>query len=77
MDSGAIVISRRAAILACLSLPLAKFDILAQTKHKAATSGGVLTVPLDDYAGIIVKYRGKVVAITNTEIFAAVTGEDT
>lgn len=73
------VLSRRAAVLAILALPFAKFDVLAaQGKHhEAATgAGGVLTVPLDLYAGIVVTYKGRRVAVSNADIFAAVSGEE-
>lgn len=73
------MISRRAAILACLSMPMLKLDVLAATKHKhPVLTGGVLTVPLNDYAGIVVDYKGQRYGITSAEIFAALfEGEDT
>lgn len=65
--------NRRAALLSLLSIPLVQFDAFAQVKHKALIPGGVLTVPLDNWAGIVVTYQGKQCGVTAADIFAALS----
>jgi hypothetical protein len=56
--------TRRAAVLALLSMPLGYYKAFA-------ASAGWLTVDLGQWAGIKVKLAGKEVVVTNLEIFEA------
>ena len=58
--------TRRAAVLALLSMPLGYFRAFAQ-------SAGWLTVDLGQWAGIKVKLASKEVVVTNREIFEALS----
>ena len=59
--------TRRAAILALLSLPLGYFRAFA-------AEAGWLTVDLGQWQGIKVRLAGKELAITNVEVFNALKG---
>lgn len=56
--------SRRTALIALLSIPFGAFGY----RHTEA-AGAVLTIPLDQWTGFIVKHGGKAVTISSAEIF--------
>lgn len=62
-------LSRRAALLAVLSLPLADVRILGQQQ-------GHLTIPLDQWATVRFTLRGKAAEFTTAEIFGILKGTE-
>lgn len=59
--------SRRAALIALLSLPLADVRMLAQQQ-------GHLTIPLDQWATVTFTLDGRVLRLTTAEIFNILKG---
>lgn len=61
--------TRRTAILACLSLPLGDYKALA-------AQSGILTVPLDKWRAILVTLGDETVEIPVDDIFNVLKGEN-
>jgi len=61
-------VDRRSALLALLTMPLGKFD--AFKVRQMPSEPGVLIVPLDEWAGIDVTYRGQRVHFSAQQLFA-------
>lgn len=66
------MLSRRTAILALLSMPLGQLNALAG--GRPGGHNGSLRVNLDEWTGLIVEHKGKMVALRPSEIFAALAG---
>lgn len=64
-------LSRRAAVLALLALPLGDYRAFAQEPAMR----GLLTVDLGKWSGIKVVLDGKTTTITSAQIFAALSGK--
>ena len=69
--------SRRTALLALLSLPLADVRVLAQPANggRTAQAQGHLTVPLDQWATLSFRFKGQTKDFTTAELFAIIKGE--
>jgi hypothetical protein len=66
-------LSRRQALLAVLALPLGKFN--AGRARAVGAGPAFLSIPLDDWGGVVVKFGGKQVVIPSREIFEALKGD--
>lgn len=58
--------NRRNALVALFSVPLGAFAF-----HRAEAGSSVLTIPLDQWSGIVVQHGGKSVTLSSAEIFDA------
>lgn len=69
-------VSRRAALLALLSLPLADVRVLAQPANGGRTTQaqGHLTIPLDQWATLTFRFKGQEQEFTTAELFAIIKG---
>jgi len=71
--------SRRAALLALLTLPLADVRILARTGRKGqavpSPKAAILTVPLDQWGWVRFTHKGKEQMFDMAEVFAILEGE--
>ena len=71
------LLSRRMALLAVLSLPLADVRVLARQKKdgtEAPTAQGYLTIPLDQWGTLRFVFKGRTVEFTTAEVFAVLKG---
>ena len=71
------LLSRRMALLAVLSLPLADVRVLARQNRAGETVApgqGHLTIPLDQWRTLRFTLKGKMVELTTAEVFAVLKG---
>ena len=60
-------LTRRSALLACFLIPLSHWRAFG-------AEGGRLTLNLDDWAGLIVRFKGQEITITASSIWDALRG---
>jgi hypothetical protein len=60
-------LSRRAALLACFLIPLSNWRAFG-------AEGGRLTLNLDEWSGLVVRFKGQSVTITTSSIWDALRG---
>lgn len=61
--------NRRNAVIALMSIPFGAFAFRDASANPAAPAK--LTVPLDQWAGLMVTYHGKTTFLSSAEIFKA------
>lgn len=67
------MLSRRQALLAVLALPMGKFD--AGRARAVGAGPAYLTIPLDDWGGLVVTLGKKRIVIPSEEIFEVLKGK--
>lgn len=63
------VLTRRLALLACLSIPLGSWRALK-------AQSGWLTIPLDQWTGLTIAYRGETIHLRAEDVFTILKGDD-